>query len=159
MEYFALSGCCAAFAGKWLPTFRDNTILCNFVTVSLSVAFVYCIWILDRVVLAPLRSFALHFLFRNAFSLCFVSRYFSMSHRYFSFATGPFAFVPLPFYSVAYFCSALDASCRFSLPEILKQTDTLWNSWLSKTLWVSTAFHPALFAAQIIVTCHYGFQN
>jgi hypothetical protein len=45
------------------------------------------------------------------------------------------------------------------LPEILKRSDTLWNSWLSKTLWVSTAFHLALFDEQIIVTCHYGFQN
>jgi hypothetical protein len=149
MEDFALSGCCAAFAGKWLPTFRDNTILSSTFTVSLRVDFTYCIWVLDHVVLALLRCFALHFLFRNAFSFCVVSRYFSMSHRCFSFATGPFAFASLPFYSAAYFRSALDASRRFSLPETLIQTGTIWNSWLSKTLWVSTAFQLALFAAQI----------
>jgi hypothetical protein len=37
MEDFALWGCCAAFACKLLPTFRDNTILCSAYTVSLRV--------------------------------------------------------------------------------------------------------------------------
>ena len=125
MEDFALTGCCAAFAGKLLPVSRDNTILSSTFTVSLRVAFAYCTCVLDHVVLSQLRCFALHFLFRNAFSLCVVPRYFSMSHRCFSFATGPFAFASLPFYSAAYFRSALDASRKFPLPEILKQTGTL----------------------------------
>ena len=125
---------------------RPTTLLRVTFSVSERVPFVLCV--------------TLHFLFRNAFPLCFVSRYFSICRTdVFPLRRVPLLSLRFHFISPRTFTVLLDASRRFSLPEILKQTDTLWNSWLSKTLWVSTAFHLALFAAQTIVTCHYGFQN
>jgi hypothetical protein len=120
VEEFALSGCCATFAGKWLPTFRGKIrfyAVLSLCRPALLLLIVFEYWI------APCSLY--YVASRYTFSLCVVSRYFSMSHRSFTFATGPFAFASLPFYSAAYFRSVLDASRRFSLPEILKQSGTL----------------------------------
>lgn len=60
---------------------------------------------------------------RVLFVLC-VTLLFYVARKFFV-CDGSLVFVSLPFYSAAYFRSALDASRRVSLPEFLNQTGTL----------------------------------
>jgi len=58
-------------------------------------------------------------------SLCALCHVIFLCRSDFFVCDGSLAFASLPFYSAANFRGALDASRRFSLPEILNQTGTL----------------------------------